>query len=815
MRIRLLPARKKKLLYSLLLAACCPAAFTVAQRVAPPLSPTAATYSNKLTAAPLLFTENRGQVTDVNGSLRPDILFTAHSSGAKVFLTATGIHYQFTKTVFPQQFKLANGLATDPQKEAALRRAEKTETYRFTLSLQGSAPAPTVRKEEPNAYTENFYLAGCPAGITNVHTYSRLVYENVYPGIDWVIYTPPVTGGSAAAGLKYDFIVRPGADPNLIQLKASNAQRVLIDKEEALVMTTTLGEVKEAAPTSYCGGTTVNTAFVQRANGTIGFATGAYDKNEILVIDPSVTWATYYGGSGDDDGRSCAVDGSGNVYLAGRTTSTTGIASGGFQNGYGGGSFNTQGEAFLVKFSNSGSRLWATYYGGSGAEYGIACAVDGSGNVYLAGSTSTTSGMASGGFQNTFGGNGGLSYKGDAFLAKFNSSGGRLWATYYGGEWDDIGFSCTVDGNGSVYLAGYTESSTNIAFGGFQNTFGGGGGDPFLVKFSSSGSRQWATYYGGNSPGYEFGYGCATDGSNNVYLTGYTSSASGIASGGFQNTPGSGDNDAFLVKFSGSGSRLWATYYGGFYADGGYACAVDGSDNVYMAGFARSDGLASGGFQNTRGGEADVFLVKFSSNGNRLWATYYGGGGIDVGRSCAVDGNGNVYLAGDTESDTGIAFGGFQNTYGGNNGTSFKGDAFLAKFDGSGSRLWASYYGGYGTDNVVACAVDGIGHVYLAGFTNSSSGIASGGFQNTFNSGYSDAFLAKIDGSTLQSFTSIANGNWNDPSIWLGGVVPGAGSVVIVNTAVTVTADASCYSVTVNLPGSITVSSGVTLTVLH
>jgi hypothetical protein len=211
--------------------------------------------------------------------------------------------------------------------------------------------------------------------------------------------------------------------------------------------------------------------------------------------------------------NSCVVDASGNVYLAGSTNgSTNAIAAGGHQNTYGG--------AFLVKFNATGIRLWATYYGGSGNDGAHSCAVDGSGNVYLAGSTVMATSIAAGGHQNTFGGNAFIDS--DAFLVKFNSVGVRQWATYYGGSAFDTGFSCVTDGTGNVYLAGFTESTTAIAFGGYQNTYGGYT-DAFLVKFNNIGIRQWGTYYGGSA--YSLGYSCAVDSSGNVYLAGYTSSS--------------------------------------------------------------------------------------------------------------------------------------------------------------------------------------------------------------------------------------------------------------------------------------------------
>ena len=468
-------------------------------------------------------------------------------------------------------------------------------------------------------------------------------------------------------------------------------------------------------------------------------------------------WATYYGGHNDDHGNSVATDASGNVYMAGTTDSDSGIASRGFQNTFGGNS-----DAFLVKFNASGNRIWATYYGRQGGNSGNSVATDAAGNVYLAGSTEDTNHIALGGFLNTsIGGSA-------AFLVKFDSSGHRLWATYYyGADTNRVpateGSSVATDAAGNVYLAGKTYDTTGIASpGGFQKTYGSGnvyGGDAFLVKFDANGKRLWATYYGdGVGAGFFAGTnvsGIVTDAGGNVYIAGTTSDHTGIASpGGFQDTL-AGGQDAFVVKFDGAGNRLWATYYGGsggnqFGNNYGNGIVSDDSGNVYLAGTTGDTGLASGGFQDILGGGMDAFLVKFDANGNRLWATYYGGEYDESGNGIATDASGNVYLEGVTASLDNIAFGGFQDTLaGGGQGANY----FLVKFDASGNRLCATYYGPpeqTGQINEGSVALDNTGNVYLASTgVFDTTGIASGGFQNTYGGGTYDAVLIKFTSCTL------------------------------------------------------------------
>lgn len=260
-------------------------------------------------------------------------------------------------------------------------------------------------------------------------------------------------------------------------------------------------------------------------------------------------WGTYYGGSGYDQGGSCTIDGSGNIYIAGRTSTTgNGISTiGAHQNLYGGGLW----DAFLIKFNSNGVRQWGTYYGGAGSEDGV-CATDSLGNIFITGMTESNSGTVIatfGAHQTTYAGGR------DAFIVKFNNNGVRQWGTYYGGSGYDIGTSCTTDSLGNSYLTGFTQThnSTDIAtFGAHQSNFGGGlGGDAFLVKFNSSGQRQWGTYYGGTEDDYALA--CLTDGSGIIYMAGQVKSNSGnviATSNSHQSVHGGGTWDSFLVKFA-------------------------------------------------------------------------------------------------------------------------------------------------------------------------------------------------------------------------------------------------------------------------
>ncbi|MCU0360540.1 MAG: SBBP repeat-containing protein, partial [Bacteroidia bacterium] len=511
---------------------------------------------------PFGFMENKGQITGPDGLAFPEAKFEFQQGNTRIFLLNKGIAYQFTKTHYPNGYleliKKKDGSKNKEELEK-LQKQIRTETYRMNMCLQGANANAVIIKENQSSDVTNYYNLNA----LNVHYYAKITYKEIYPGIDWIIYTKNKE-------IKYDFVVRPGADPSLIKMQFDDQEDLKLNEDGSFTIKNALGEITEKTPISHQYEKEVATSFLLNKN-ILSFNLEKYDTGKDLIIDPALSWATYYSDPGFfafTYGLSCCTDGAGNVYLSGQTLASSNIASSGHQNSNGGAS-----DAFLVKFNSAGVRQWATFYGGTGDEDGYSCCIDASNNVYLAGSTTSGANIASGGHQNFL-------WAGiDAYLVKFNSSGVRQWATYYGGADTDYGYACCTDPSGNVYLAGTNGwSSSFLASGGHQNSQGGGGyTDAFLVKFNSSGARQWATYYGGNDT--DEGRSCCSDPSGNVYLAGWSQATNNIASGGHQNSIG-GFRDAYLVKFNGSGVRQWGTYYGGVNEDLGNACCTDPSGNV-------------------------------------------------------------------------------------------------------------------------------------------------------------------------------------------------------------------------------------------
>ncbi len=691
-------------------------------------------------STPLTFIENAGQITDQFGKTRSDIQFQLKTgTGLSIFIGSGAVHYQFCEAN-----RSMDSQAHDPlllQSGYETQNPGTYSMYRMDVGLIGANKSAKVLTEQIQNYHENYFTSKTGEEGATAFSYDKVTYKDIYPNIDWVLYT---IGGK----LKHEFIVHEGGNVGDIMLRYEGATSLKIDNEGKLVARTPQGSITEQAPITFQkDGKKVYSRYV--LNGTVlKFETGNYTGE--LIIDPALFWGTYYGGSLQELPSSTAVDGAGNVYITGYTQSVAAIATTGAHQTM----FAGTEDVYLAKFNSTGAIQWATYYGDVGQDHAYGVATDASGNVYVAGRTTSSSGIATSGAHDTS-----IAID-DAFLVKFSSSGIRQWSTYYGGGGGEVAFSVATDASGNVFIAGKTTSSTDIATAGaYQTTFLGGTGyncDAFLAKFSSVGTRIWATYYGGVDD--DNAYDMAIDATGNVYITGYTISTTGIAtSGAHQTTFGGGPNDAFLAKFNSTGVIQWSTYYGGIQNDIARSVAVDGIGNVYIAGHTASPSfIASPGAHQTvfAGGVYDCFIAKFNSSGIRQWGTYYGGSDIDYGFGIATDGSGNVFLGGETRSISGISTPG---THQPTRGVTYS-DGFLAKLNGSGVRQWGSYFGGGSYDYASDVCVDASGGVFITGHTESTWGIATSGAYQTTYGGSFDAFLAKFDGSFIPTLTGPITG---------------------------------------------------------
>ena len=704
-----------------------------------------ATGINKPVSSRYGFIENKGQIIDQNNNLNPSVKYLFNSNGLNIQLLKNSFSYDTYKrkplSNSPQGGENSNAFAMSGGKSPLRGDIEGLGIdsiffHRVDIEFIGANANPQIIAEQPSADYINYYTTGTPeGGITNVRTYQTVTYINLYNGID-LQFTVDQTGKP-----KYNFIVHPGADATQIHWKYNGAFNSKLDSEK-ITLVVASGNFEEQIPNSYIqeNSQSLKVKYVSLNENEYSFNTVKYDDTKTLIIDP-VPWATYYGGSGDEWGFGITTDTLGNVLTTGATTSLTSIATAGaFQTTYGGGT--TIGDAYILKLNSNGVRQWATYYGGSNSENGYGIVTDLSGNIIVTGTTYSNGISTSGAFQTTFGG------ASDAFIIKLNSSGICQWATYFGGSGSDAARSVCLDQGGNILFVGGSSSTSGISTIGVTQTVMGGYADVIVAKFSTSGNRIWAGYCGGST--MDQGYGIATDASSNAIITGFALSATGISTtGSFQPVFGGGSNfgDAFVVKYNSSGIRQWGTYFGGSLDENGQSVATDFYGNIYVTGQTVDTGLATiGAYQNSivvGGGYRDAYIVKFDPSGSRLWSTYFGGSSDDNGLGITTDASGNVLICGYTYSPTSIATAGTYQTslMGGFN----YGDGFIAKFSSSGSRLWSTYFGGIGDEYVDAITIDIYGRVLISGYTLSTTGIATvGAYQATFAGGttYGDAFIA-------------------------------------------------------------------------
>ena len=313
-------------------------------------------------------------------------------------------------------------------------------------------------------------------------------------------------------------------------------------------------------------------------------------------------------------------------------------------------------------------------------------------------------------------------------LIKFNSEANRIWGTYYGGSRADLPTGIDVDSMNNVYISGATSSLDVISHEGHQN-ISRDGGDGFLVKFSPDGSRKWGTFYGGAR--YDFGIDVHVDSEHQIFLTGFTASDENIAFNGFKNELDSVQKgDGFFVKFTPEGQRVWGSYYGGEGSDVVQEIEVDNWGNIIVAGNTTSNsGIVENAFQSTNFGFGEGFVAKFNPHLERKWSTYYGGTGDELIGGLGVDKKGNVYMSGLARSPENISFNGFQDNYNG------KGDLFLVKLDSLGNRVWGTYFGTPGEELHGGhwnnqCAIDTEGNIFLCGMSL-NTGLSLNGFQDS------------------------------------------------------------------------------------
>jgi hypothetical protein len=341
----------------------------------------------------------------------------------------------------------------------------------------------------------------------------------------------------------------------------------------------------------------------------------------------NVQWAISAGGSSEDEAQSVAVDALGNVFIAGdfRSSSIT----------FGSYTLTNSGlnDMFIVKYDANGNVIWAKSAGGTGFEYAFSVCVDVSGNALVTGTFSSST-ITFGSFTLI---NKGV---GDIFLVKYNAFGTILWAKNEGGLNDDIAYSVASDTSGNVYMTGYFSYDT-ITIG--PDTLPNAGFmDMLVVKYDSGGNVIWAKNGGGTTD--DRGSSVAVDASGNVFVTGSFSSP--VINFGSRTLSNSGAVDMFIVKYDGNGDAIWANNAVGKYEDQGIFIAAEASGNTVLTGWFNSPDISFGSHTLINSGNDDIFLVRYDSDGNAIWAEAIGGAQPDYGLSVAMNNSGDAVVTG-------------------------------------------------------------------------------------------------------------------------------------------------------------------------
>jgi hypothetical protein len=703
------------------------------------------------------FIENKGQWSS-------EVKYLARAGGMNAWITNSGVVYDYYQIV-------RNYNASETMK---MPRDRKEEFERKNTSVKGHVVKMSLVDVDKECVQEgnnkqggyyNYFIGNDNSKWASfVGLYGDIAQSEIYKGIDVKYYFD-------GKSIRYDYIVKPGADLSQLRLKFEGQESMKVNEVGELVIKTSLGEVTNGKLYSYQfnGGNKSEVAckFVQGEDGTVSLDARGYDKNKELIIDPLV-YSTFLGGNDDDVCSGLTIDNMGDAYLTGSTSSSSfPTLPGAYQKTYMGNQ-----DIFVTEINPTGSELvFSTFVGGSSIDWGNNIVIDAERNVYISGFTySLDYPITPGAYQDINGGNQ------DNFITKFNPTGSSLiYSTYIGGTADEYCNSMAIDITGNIYLVGSTHSSNYpVTPGAYQTNYAGGWGDVFVTKLNPSGNGLvYSTYLGGSDE--DEGNSISIDASGNAYVTGTTMSTDyPITSGAFQTKYGGGNSwggDVFVTKLNPKGNSLvYSTYIGGNREDFGQSLVTDIQGNVYLTGGTLSQNFptTSGAYktilpQNEYDNNQDVFVAKLNSAGSSLvYSTYMGGDGNEIGNAITVNKEGDVYLTGTTNSSNyPITPKAYQYTSAGTE------DVFVTKLNSAGSNLlYSTYLGGIVDDEGNAIAIDTKENIYLAGYARSSNFPTTPGAYQTIQDWLQDGFVTKLNMSPIYLQLITPNGG----EAWISGL---------------------------------------------
>lgn len=630
--------------------------------------------------------------------------------------------------------------------EAVFVNSRTPQPFRLQILGAASDSRPVPERRLPGI--SNYFLGKDPSKWrTHVPHYEQLRYENVYDRIDTVFY-------STDGRLEYDFVVQPGGDPSRIQLAWKGVDGVRLESNGDMIVSTAAGDIRHKRPVVYqnIGGkrVPVKATYALQPNHQFRISLGAYQRNYALVIDPSIFYSTYLGGTGTEDIAAVVADIFGSVYLTGFTASTNfNVTAGAFQT-----TQQNNGDAFVSKISPGGDALlFSTYLGGEAIDRATAITVDGNGSTYVTGFTGSFAfPTTTGAYQRDFSG-----FQ-DAFVARLNNTGSQLvFSTFLGtGDTSESGAAIAIDSLGRPIVAGTTNSpSFPTTTGAFKTTFSGGV-DGFVTKLAADGKTLvFSTLIGGQID--DVPNAIALDAAANVYITGSTSSSDFPTTEGAYSRTLAGFSDVFLLKLSLDGKRLFfSTFIGSSLDDSAYALSLEPGGRVAIAGQTTGANYptTTSAYRTALGGLADGFVSRFSTDGGALIASsLIGSNATDGAFAVYVQEGGALVVGGTTFSNnfptTSDAFQFSSSTFG---------DAFLVAMNPLANGIkFSTIYGGGGGDQGRGMAATTDSDVILIGNTGSLDLPLTFNPIQGVNRGQTDGFVARITGlAAPECLTSVA-----------------------------------------------------------
>lgn len=634
---------------------------------------------------PLSFEENRGQTDSL-------VKFLSQGSDYSILLAPSEVFLNLQST----------------------GKARRQSSIR--MSFPGANSSPAMAGGEKQSAVTSYFIGRDPAKwVAGAPNFARVRYHELYPGVDLAFY-------GNQGQLEYDFVVAPGANPAAIRLQFDGVDGMRVDPAGNLVLSAAGGEIRQHRPSVYQEGAggrqVVEGRYVIQSRNQVEFEIAGYDHGKPLVIDPTLTFATYLGSPGDElysisaaastaNYPAVAVDLQGNVYVAGYNGGTpfAGKPVTPLSPSPGNGD-----DVFVVKMNPTGtSLLYTVFFGGTGADVAGGIALDAAGNAYITGSTTSNNFPLVNPAQPTFYGN--LSDP-STFVTEVNAAGTALvYSTYLGGSGSFSGRGIAVDHSGNAYVTGTAAQSGSTPLCtvcSLSSTPSPG----FLTEVSAGGGTfAYSTYLPAG-----IGYSIALDSTANAYITGATAPTPAPFQGYVLKVNAGGASVGYgPVLLGNSGAALQTV---------GFGIALDVENNAYVTGMTTDPSfpqVTPGAPQSAYGGGlTDGFVVKLNNSGGLVYGTYLGGLGSSYiperGSGIGVDAAGNAYVSGTTQC---IGFPTASPISGARNGAS----TVLAEGTISGtSSTWSSTGLAGSFDQVTALAFDSVGNLYAGASASNAKG---------------------------------------------------------------------------------------------